>query len=53
MSDIPDMRTDCIHLFIISSKCWVLVILMQETFTKDKGNPSFEHGINLGVLRVG
>ena len=56
-SNIPDMRTDCIHLTIISNQCCVLVILMQEIFPKGKvtkyNSHCFEHGINWGVLGVG
>ena len=37
-SDIPDMRTYCIHVIIISHQCYVLVILLQERFPKEKGN---------------
>ena len=37
-SDIPDMRTDCIHLTIIFNQCCVLVLLGQEIFPKEKDN---------------
>ena len=37
-SDIPDTHIDCIHLTIIFNQCFVLVILMQEIFPKEKGN---------------
>ena len=52
MSDIPDTRTDCIHLTTISNQCCSLFILIQEIFSK--GNLTeyishrVEHGINFG-----
>ena len=36
--DAPGMLTACIHKTTISNQCWVIVILTQEIFPKEKGN---------------
>ena len=55
-SDIPDLRTDCNYLTIISHLSCVFVILMQKKkyFQKRKvtkfDSNHFENGTNLGVF---